>query len=35
MILISFVQYHYNSETGYYCYYDATQQAYVSVDQDG
>lgn len=28
-------QYHYNSETGLYCYYDATQQAYISVDQDG
>ena len=34
-VLCMYVQYHYNSETGLYCYYDAIQQAYISVDQDG
>lgn len=28
-------QYHYNSKTGYYCYFDSTQQAYISVDNQG
>ena len=28
-------QYHYNSQTGQYCYYDSAQQAYVAVDSQG
>ncbi|CAI8016755.1 RNA-binding protein 5-A [Geodia barretti] len=28
-------QYHYNSKTGNYCFFDATQQAYIPVDSQG
>ena len=29
------LQYHYNSQTGQYCYYDASQQTYIAVDSEG
>ena len=34
-VMLLALQYHYNSQTGQYCYYDPTQQTYVPVAGDG